>query len=122
MENQEKLEKGIGTKELETLKPAKVKIDDVKIGEVKTNEKLICLVKHPDRDDQITISSVKYIAKEKLKVSGLWYKEDEDGNIQKGTSLAVFLDFVKVKTMKELIGKEVDTMLDEKGYLCFKAY
>jgi len=119
---QEKLNKKIGTKELETLKPAKVKIDDVKIEEVKTNEKLSCLVKYPDRDDQITISSVKYIAKEKLKVSGLWYKEDEDGSIQKGTALAIFLDFVKVKTMKELIGKEVDTMLDEKGYLCFKAY
>jgi len=129
METQEKLdklEKGIGTKEAEILKPAKVKIEKVSLVEVKIGnqlrEKLVCSVKHPDREELIEISKVKYQRKDKLKTSGLWYKEDEDGLIQKGTALAELLTFTNSPNIKSLIGKEIDTVADEEGYLCFKIY
>jgi len=126
METQEKLEKEVGTKEAEILKPEKVKVEKVNLVEVKfgnqVREKLVCSAKHPDREEPIDISKVKYQKKDKLQISGLWYKEDEDGLIQKGTALAELLNFTGSKNIKELIGKEIDTVADEEGYLCFKAY
>ena len=126
METQEKLEKEVGTKEPEILKPAKVKVEKVNFVEVKfgsqVREKVVCSAKHPDREELIEISKVKYQKKDKLQTSGLWYKEDEDGLIQKGTALAELLNFTGSRNIKELIGKEIDTVADEEGYLCFKAY
>lgn len=126
MEEQEKLEKGIGTKELETLKPKTVKILHVAIVAVgegtNLNEKVVCTVKHPDKEETINISAVKTIKGKNVKTSGLWFKEDEDGLIQKGTSLTIFLEFLGIKKPIELEGKDVPTVLDDKGYLCFKAY
>lgn len=129
METQDKLDKGIGTKETIALKPANVKIVDVKVEMQKNKEgkdvgeKVICTVKHPDKEETIEISSVKYENKSsKLVVTGIWYKEDEDKLLQKGSALSTLLNFLAAKTLRELIGKEVATVLDEKGYLCFKAY
>jgi len=126
MEEQEKLEKGVGTKEPEILKPAKVKIVKVRLEEVqfgnKTQEKVICSVKHPDREETIDISRIKVLKKDKLRSSGLWYKQDEEENIQKGTALADFLEFMKAENIKSLEGLELDTVAEDDGYLCFKAY
>ena len=122
MENQTELEKGIGTKEPEILKPAKVKIEKVELRDVKKMRKVVCTVKHPEQDTPIEISRVKYQKKDNLKTVGLWYKEDEDELLQKGTALAQFLTFVDAKNIKELEGKEVETLAEDNGYLCFKAY
>jgi len=125
-EDQERLNKKIGTKEAEVLKPKKVKIEKVEIVTIgegsKANDKVVCFVKHPDREDTVNISSTKYEKKKNLVVSGLWYKEDEDGLIRKGSALSILMTFLSVETIKELEGKEVDTTEDDKGYLCFKAY
>jgi len=124
METQDLLNKKIGNKEVETLKPEKVKLVGVKVVEVgdKKNEKVAVSIKHSQRDELIDISSVTYIVKGKVKSSGLWYNEDEDGNIRKGSALAVFLANAGVETLGQLAGKEYETTLDEKGYLTFKAY
>jgi hypothetical protein len=111
---------------METLKPARVVIRKVRIETVgegnKANDKAVFSVKHPDRDDLVEISSVKYERKGNLKVSGLWYKEDEDSLISKSTALAVLLQFLKVDCLLDAVDKEIMTAEDEKGYLCFKAY
>jgi len=123
MENENKLETGIGTKEAEKLEAKKVKVENVEIRTVKENmEKAVLVVKHPDKDEPIEISAVKYEKDGKLKVTGLWYKTDEDELIQKGSALAIMLGFYSVNTLKELVGKEVETVLDDKGYLSIKAY
>jgi len=124
MENQEKLEKGIGTKEIEALKPAKVKIEKIEIVEVPEvkADKIVCSVKHPDQEDEIHISRVKYLKRDNLVESGLWYTEDSDGLISKNSALAEFMRYLKVKTLKEMEGKEAYTVTDKKGYLEFKAY
>jgi len=124
-ETQTNLEIGIGTKESISLKPTTVKIEDAQIEKVgdKGNEILKCTVKHPDKEETIKVSEVKYESKDKkLSVSALWVNKDDDGLIRKGSALATFLNFVGVKNPKELIGKEVSTVLDEKGYLAFKSY
>jgi len=124
MENQEKLDKKIGTKEQEKLKPATVKIEKVKIEEVEKakSEKVVCSVKHPDKEELIDVSAVKYEKNGKLVSVGLWYNEDADKLIAKSSALAVLLNFAKVETIRELEGKEILTTEDEKGYLVFKAY
>jgi len=124
MENQEILNKETGTKESVALKPARVKIEAVEVVEVgeKKNKKLVCNVKHPDKEELIKLSSIKHEAKGKLEVDGLWANLDEDGLIRKGSALSVLLSFTKSKTPTELIGKELETVEDNKGYLVFKAY
>jgi len=124
MDTQEILNKEIGDKEVESLKPEKVKLVGVTVKEVgeKKNKKVAVSVKHSGREELIDISSVTYIVKEQVKSSGLWYNEDEDGKIRKGSALAIFLGFAKVNKLADLAGKDYMTTLDAKGYLTFKAY
>jgi len=125
METQEELTTEIGTTESEKqiLKPKRVKIVSVKIILVEKvkSKKVACEVKHPDREETFTMSSVAYLQDRNVVTKGLWFNKDSEGKIQKGSSLAVFLEKVGVKTISSLVGKEVDTELDG-NYLCFKAY
>jgi len=125
MENQEILNLETGTKELVALEPKDVKIVKVEITEVgdKKNKKATFEVKHPDKEETIKISEVKYEQKGgKLVVSGTWVNFDEDEKLRKGSALANFIKFHDAKVLSEMEGKEVATVKDEKGYLCFKAY
>lgn len=131
METQDILNTEIGTQEFASLKPARVKIEAVRIDEVfsgqnkekKVGDKLVCIVRHPDSKDPAELSGIKYEAKGgKLKTSGLWVTKDTEGKLQKGSALTSFLVFLKANKMSDLVGKEADTTLDENNYLCFKAY
>ena len=125
MESQNELEIGIGTKEATTLKPAQVRIVDVRIVEVgeKRNKKLVCDVKHPDKLETIKISAVKYEKnKGQLEEVGLWINKDEDSLIAKGSALAVFMNSLHATTLNDLKDKEVLTTDGERGFLCFKVY
>lgn len=124
MEEQDILKLETGTKEAQKLEPKKVKIVKTFIEEVgdKKNQKLVCNVEHPDREEVVKISAVKYESKGKLAVTGLWVNLDEDKKIRKGSALAEFMKVLGAKSPKELEGKEVSTTEDEKGYLCFKGY
>ena len=125
MEEQTELNKEIGTIEpekKEVLEPKKVKIVAVGLRETSKGKILSCISKHPDREEEIKISSVAYLRDKQVINSGLWFTLDKEKNIQKGSALAVFLDKNNSKNPKELIGKEVETELDEEKWLCFKAY
>lgn len=132
METQDILNMETGEKEMASLKPATVEIKDVTVKEIgeKKFKKISCLVEHPGCKDIVEISSAKYEKKGKLKVSGLWvkYEEKEEGKeedptrLQKGSALTILLGFAMAKTPKELEGKKVETVLDDNGFLCFKAY
>lgn len=122
MEEQEELNLGIGTKETVALKPAKVKIVKATVEPAGKGKKVSCEVKHPEKEETIKISELRYIKGTEVVVSGTWLNQDEDGLIRKGSALANLLNHLGCKTIKELEGKEVDTELDAKGYLCFKAY
>lgn len=125
METQENLEKiKIGTKEAEKLKPNAVHIVRAVVEVVgeKKSKKVICNVKHPDREELIQISSVKLERNGKLEISGLWFNLDEDGYIKKNSVLANFLNIMKVSDVAGLNGQVCMTVEDENGYLAFKAY
>ena len=128
MEN-EKGKIGIGTKEFISLNPAKVKIIGFEIAMQKdktsgkdVGEKVAIICKHPDKEENIKISSISYKKGKEIKTSGLWFKLDEDKLIPKGSALATLLTFLNSPDLDGLAGKEIMTELDEKKYLCFKAY
>ena len=124
MEEQDILNLETGTKESISLEPKKVKIVKVSIKEVgeKKIPKAAFSVKHPDKEENIDVSSIKYENKGKLDFSGSWVNFDEDKKIRKGSALATFMAFKNVKMLKDFEGLEVETVLDEKGYICLKAY
>jgi len=124
-EEQTELNKGVGTIEpekKEVLEPKKVKIVGVSLRDTAKGKILSCESKHPDKEETIRISSASYLKDKQVVTSGLWYSLDKEENIQKGSTLANFLEKLEVKTPAELEGKEVETELDDKQWLCFKVY
>lgn len=124
---EEVLNVGIGTKEIVKLQATRVKILAVTLEPQSKDgkpigDKVVCTCKHPQRDDPIDISSVKYEKDKALKTSGLWFNKDDDKLIMKESALACFLRYLAVQTPTMLKGVEAETVIDDKGYLCFKAY
>lgn len=127
MESQNKLEIGIGTAETESkLNPKPVKVMKVSTELVTFGEKqwdvVVFSVKHPDKEELIDLKKVKYEKDNKIKVVGTSLSLDKDGNINKNSALAYLLSFYKASKPLEMKDKEVQTSLDDKDYLCLKAY
>ena len=125
MQEQTELNKGIGNidpEKKEILTPKKVKIVGVNLRETKKGKIVECEVQHPDKDEPIHISSLSYIRDKQIVSGGLWFTLDKEQNIQKGSALALFMDRLESSKPSELVGKEVETELDDKSWLCFKAY
>jgi len=126
------LDKKIGDNEVpkNTVDPAKVAI--VKITIKKTNKEgkkmdtplVEFHVKHPDKDDLLKITKVKYADGENLKVVGFWVQIDPDGNFYKGSAVEKILSKLECDTLASTVGKEIDTIEESKDspYLCLKAY
>lgn len=126
MEEQSDLDTKIGNTESVTLQAKPVKVIKVEIRKVeikgKQNEKLVAICKHPDREETIEISQVKYEAKGKLVISGLWISKDKQNLLIKNSALAILLRNSNCQSIREFENKEIPTIQDEKGYLTFKAY
>jgi len=126
------LDKKVGDKEptKKTLNPAKVTIASVVIKTKKANDEDMktplaqFMVKHPDSDDLITLSKVKYIEGDNIVAKSLWVQLDEDENIQKSSAIDIVLSKLGCSTLAETYGKQIDTVeeSDKSSYLCLKAY
>ena len=117
----------IGTRdprEGEKLKPSKVVITKYEIKNVESirTDKVIFFVKHPNSPEEIQLSKVALIDKTKLSFVGTWMKLDEDNLISKNSALAKFLNYLGAKNLDETVGKEVETVSEDSGYLVFKCY
>ena len=122
MDEQEILNLGVGTKEPEKLQPKDVQVEGIRVENVpKYGEKIVLVCKHPDREDVLQISSIKFAKGDKITTSGLWFNTDEDGQIQKGSAVATLLGYYKVPKLGELTGQTLSTTYDSEGYLCIKA-
>lgn len=130
METQEILNKTIGTKEANILKPAKVTIISISIKD-KTNDgadmkvplaELMC--KHPSREELIAITKVKVIKNDKVSLVSTWVQLDDDKMISKSSALATLMSHLGVTSLAGLYGKEAEAVVqsDANAYLCLKAY
>ena len=85
-------------------------------------KKLVLLAKHPDKEESIKISSMLFISGKTVKSSTIWVNLDAEGNIEKGSQIAILLEKYQCKTLNELEGKTVLTDLDENKFLAVKCY
>ena len=126
------LKTGIGNldKKSNALKPAKVTITAILVKDTKKNgEKMEApliefMVKHPDAEDLIKLSKVKQLINDKVSCNSTWLTFDEEDNIQKDMPLSRLMNFLNVKTLAELEGKEIETLeeSDSVHFLTLKAY
>ncbi len=125
------LSKKVGDLEIERLAAKNVVVKDISIQDQtkKDTGKVVgkiahFMCKHPDKEELIDMSKVLYRKTEEgaVKESGLWYGEDKEKNIQKGSALAILMNYRNVTTLKELENQELETKANEAGFLCFKAY
>jgi len=107
----------------------KVEVAGYRLEPVKSKEgkeigdKLVLEVKHPDLQDKtIDISSVKFMVADKLKTSGLWVKKDEDGKLPFRSAVATMLRSLTIRRIAELKGIQLDTVVQDNGYLAVKSY
>jgi hypothetical protein len=130
METQDIMKIGIGTKDTQKLKPTKVKILGVEIQNKKADGTAMktpliqILVKHPDREEPVKLSKIKAERNGKLEVITIWVALDEEGKFKKSSAIAELLKFLKVESLEQLAGKDVETIEQSKedAYLCIKAY
>jgi hypothetical protein len=132
MENTEIIKKKVGNVEQprSTVSPAVVKIASVLLKTKDKNDKEMTtplvqfMVKHPDKEELITISKVKYIDGDKAVAKGFWVQTDDDDNFYKGSAIDLILKKLGVETLDETYGKDIDTIEESKDspYLCLKAY
>ena len=126
------LDRKVGDTEVpkNTVSPKKVKIDNVTMKTENAEGKKMKTplaefhVKHPDKEELLKITKVKYLDGENLKAVGFWVQIDPDGNFYKGSAVDIVLKKLGCETLAETIGKEIDTVEESKDvhYLCLKAY
>ena len=98
-----------------------LKLDIENVEQFKS-DKLKLIVKHPDRERELIISSVEYIDENQVKTSALWVRKDSKGKIKHNTALAHLLKYYNLHSISNIVGKPIQTTLDTKGYLCIKAH
>ncbi len=106
MENQDLMNKKVGTKETPKLEAKDIEVQGARVDEVgeKKNKIVVLMCKHPDKEEVIDLSKIKLLRNDKAKVVGLWASTDEDGNIQKSSALSELLKVAGVETLKDLTG------------------
>lgn len=131
MNTDEIMNKKKGNLEVKKLEAKPVKIASVRIQEITKDGKQMKSplvhfeVKHPDKEEIISISKVRLIRNGKDIITvGLWVSLDEEKNFQKGSALTELLDFLGCETLSEVEGKDIDTVMesDSSQFLCLKAY
>lgn len=128
MENTNPMDIEIGTQETAKLRPIRVKVVGKKVEPQKKKDgtmlgdKVTLICKHPDKDEFIELSSVEYLREKNVKNSALWFTLDGEGKISKNSALATTMNFYGCKKVSDFEGKEIETILDSKGYLTIKAY
>lgn len=125
------LDKTTGTKEKQGLTAGSVMVQDIIVQEHSTKKggkvKITAFIcKHPDREEPVSISNMK-IKKiqgnnETIMQDAVWYREDEDGLIEKGCNTQKILAYYGKKTLRDVIGTFLTTELNADGYLAIKAY
>lgn len=80
--------------------------------------------KHPDDDKLVVLTDIKWEKGDDLIVSALFVNRDKEGKFTKDSAIAVLFSFMKVKTLSELEGKTIGTVLKgkESKYLALKCY
>lgn len=126
MEKDQILGLGIGTEESTKLeaKPCKVVSLDItqKEWSGKPSDQLVVMVKHPDKAEPFQLYNVAYQKGSSIKTVGFTLYYDSKGELMQGTAPAEVLKVYNLRCLKDLVGKDINTILSAKGFLALKAY
>jgi hypothetical protein len=123
MTEEDFLNKKAGSLEPKKLEPKEVQVSNVRIDDIQNKyKKAVFTVIHPDSIEVVELSSITFLKDRKVGTVGAWIKLDEVGDFQKGTALAILLEYYKLSSLKDILGKKIMTELDDKKYLTIKAY
>ncbi len=88
------------------------------------NELVQVHCKHPDDDKLLVLTDIKWQRDDDLIVSALFVNRDKDGKFTKDSGIATLLSFMKAKSLAELSGKKMGTVLKSKDskYLALRCY
>lgn len=85
-------------------------------------KKVVLSVKHPDREELISVSQVKIEKDNQTRIVAMAIDLDKEGKLAKWSALAQMLKFYNVSDISKLKDITLKTVEDSKGYLVIKAY
>ena len=86
-------------------------------------DKYILSCKHPDKEEPIEISRVRFEKGTKMETQALWDSRDDEDLISYDSAMAHLLRFYELNMVEELEGKTLQTVTDiNSGFLIIKAY
>lgn len=127
MENNQKLNIGVGNEDGgQKLEAKNVKVVSLDITSHtfngKPSDQLVVMVKHPDKPEPFQIYNVSYQKGTSIKAVGFTLYYDSTGKLLKNTAPAEVLRIFNLGTLSDMIGKELPTVINSKGFLSIKAY
>lgn len=128
MEDQNLKTTKVGNVASEKLKnvPCEVLHVEIELIEKAKTNKAVFYLKHPDKEEEIKISNVTLMRQKKGKKEivnvATWISLDKNSELQMDSALAALLKYYSATNLMEMVGKTVQTDVDEQGYLTIKAY
>ena len=82
------------------------------------------MCKHPDKDEVIKITQIKWINGDKMVNTALFATVDEEGKFMKDSGVARLLSFANKSALRDLEGFTFDTVKESETskYMCLKCY
>ena len=84
-------------------------------------KKLVLKVDYPGIPG-MEVSKLKFIKNKQVKESGLWLNKDSEGNLPHNSAVANLLRFYGCRRISQMVGKEIETAVDDMGFCIVKAY
>lgn len=118
------LNASLGTAEPPRLEPKEVTITSV---DLENNDKfktlqLVLMVLHPDKTEPIQIYRLEYIKAKKVKDVGMTVYFDNEGKVLKTSGIGELMRITGATSLKDLVGKKIQTELNKEGFLILKAH
>jgi hypothetical protein len=87
-----------------------------------TSADKMVLITETREGNKFNVDEVLIKQKESLVTRGLWIIRDDDKNILSTSTLGRFLNFLQVKTVKDLMGKEITLAPKDNQFMAAIAY
>ena len=94
---------------------------EVKKGDNFIGDKLILKCRHVDVGD-IEIGKIRFMKGKNVTDSGLWVSKDKEGKLPYNCAVSYLMRHLKVENVMDMKDKQIETILDDNGYLIAKGY
>lgn len=98
-------------------------VEKISINVPSTNDaaEKICLTVKDNNNKIFKISDVWLQKNKESVIKGLWFSLSDDKELSPSSSIAQLLNYYNIKTLKDLVGKQVKVYPDDNNYLVIVA-